>query len=142
MIANGPRIREQILALLGRLYGPSAEAKQALWLVDSQGLVHDQRTTPEPFKQKYAQAMERTSNWQVADKSRITFADVVRNVHPTILIGTSAQPGAFTEEIVREMAAHCERPVIFPLQERQNLFSNFTSVCSHLGETICSGLSI
>jgi malate dehydrogenase (oxaloacetate-decarboxylating) len=41
--------------------------------------------------------------------------DVIRNVKPSILIGTSAQPGAFTEEIIREMAKHVERPVIFPL---------------------------
>src|SRR5437667_67236 len=34
-----------------------------------------------------------------------------------------------------------KRPVIFSRQERQNLFSNLTSVYSHLGETIWSGLS-
>lgn len=39
----------------------------------------------------------------------------MRNVHPTILIGCSAQTGAFTEEIVKTMAAHCDRPVIMPL---------------------------
>jgi len=108
-------ICDQIVAAMVSEGVAADQAKQALWLVDSQGLVHDRRTTSEPFKQKYAQAMERTSDWQVADKARITFADVVRNVHPTVLLGTSAQPGAFTEEIVREMAAHCERPVIFPL---------------------------
>ena len=43
------------------------------------------------------------------------FFDVVRNVKPTILIGTSGQRGAFSEDIVREMAKHAERPVIFPL---------------------------
>ncbi len=91
------------------------EARARLWLVDSQGLVQTGRTKVEPFKQKYAQPRESTLDWKINDPSRLTFGDVVRNVRPTILIGTSAQPGAFTEEIVREMAKHVERPVIFPL---------------------------
>jgi malate dehydrogenase (oxaloacetate-decarboxylating) len=41
--------------------------------------------------------------------------DVIRHVQPTVLIGVSGQAGAFTEEAVREMARHVERPVIFPL---------------------------
>jgi malate dehydrogenase (oxaloacetate-decarboxylating) len=91
----------------------AAHAK--LWLVDSQGLVLTGRTKVEPFKQKYAHAIEETRNWKVDDPSQLNFGDVIKNVQPTILIGTSAQPGAFTEEIVREMAKHVERPVIFPL---------------------------
>jgi malate dehydrogenase (oxaloacetate-decarboxylating) len=45
----------------------------------------------------------------------LSFLDVVKSVHPTILIGTSGQPGAFNEQLVREMAKHVVRPVIFPL---------------------------
>ncbi len=107
-------ISDQIIAAMGTEGVPAEEAKKSLWLVDSQGLVHDQRKL-DAFKQKYAQPFNRTSTWKLDDSTRIAFADVVRNVQPTILIGTSAQPGAFTEEIVRDMAAHTERPIIFPL---------------------------
>ncbi len=107
-------ISDQIVAAIGMEGVDRDEAKKSIWLVDSQGLVHDQRKLDQ-FKQKYAQSFERTSGWKLDDPSRITFADVVRNVHPTILIGTSAQPGAFTEQVVRDMATHTERPIIFPL---------------------------
>ena len=91
------------------------EACAAIWLLDSQGLVHSKRTGLESFKQKYAKPMELTAGWNLDAPGKFELADVVRNIHPTILIGTSAQPGTFTEEIVREMAKHTERPVIFPL---------------------------
>ena len=46
---------------------------------------------------------------------------IVKAVHPTILIGTSTQPGTFTESIIKEMAAHTERPIIFPLSNPTKL---------------------
>lgn len=91
------------------------EARARLWLVDSQGLVHTGRTALGPFKQKYARAIEETRDWTLGDLRPLGFSEVIQNVQPTILIGTSAQPGAFTEQIVSEMAKHVERPVIFPL---------------------------
>jgi malate dehydrogenase (oxaloacetate-decarboxylating) len=53
--------------------------------------------------------------WKLTGSGAISLLDVVRNAKVTVLVGVSAQPGSFTEEIVREMASHTERPVIFPL---------------------------
>lgn len=108
-------ICDQVMAAMAGDGVPTEAAKRSLWLVDSQGLVHDRRAKKEPFKEKYEQPFERLADWQIVDSSRIAFQEVVANVKPTILIGTSAQPGAFTEDIVREMAKHVERPIIFPL---------------------------
>ena len=108
-------ISDQIVAAMASHGVPAEAAKRSLWLVDSQGLVHDRRARKEPFKEKYEQPFERLADWQIVDSSRIAFHEVVSHVKPTILIGTSAQPGAFTEDIVREMAKHVERPIIFPL---------------------------
>jgi malate dehydrogenase (oxaloacetate-decarboxylating) len=109
-------ICDQIVAALVQEGLAEQEAKQLLWLVDSKGLVHSGRSNLESAKEKYAQPVERLEG------SASSFADVVKHVHPTVLIGTSGQRGAFTEEIVREMAKHVVRPVIFPL-------SNPTSKC-------------
>jgi len=108
-------ISDQIVSAMMSEGLTQREARSAIWLVDSHGLVHTGRRGLEPFKQKYAQDTTRVSDWQSADPDRITLLDVIRNVKPSILIGTSAQPCAFTEELIREMAKHVERPVIFPL---------------------------
>jgi malate dehydrogenase (oxaloacetate-decarboxylating) len=46
---------------------------------------------------------------------------VVKQVKPHVLIGTSTQAGAFTEEIVQEMSKHIDRPMIFPLSNPTEL---------------------
>jgi malate dehydrogenase (oxaloacetate-decarboxylating) len=55
------------------------------------------------------------AEWKLSGTGAVSLLDVVRNAGVTILLGVSAQTGAFTEEIVREMASHTERPIIFPL---------------------------
>jgi malate dehydrogenase (oxaloacetate-decarboxylating) len=64
------------------------------------------------------------AGWTVGNRG-IGLAEVVSRVHPTILIGTSTHSGAFTEAIVKDMAAHTDRPIIMPL-------SNPTSKCEAL----------
>ena len=105
-------ICDQILAAILQEGYSEPDAKEKLWLVDSKGLVHTGRTNLEDSKRKYARPTERMGS---IDPAGFSFFDVVKNVRPTILIGTSGQHGAFNEDVVREMAAHVERPVIFPL---------------------------
>lgn len=113
--ASAIGICDQIVAAMVSEGATRETARQSLWLVDSKGLVHDSRTDLDPFKKKYAQPRRSTDGWKLDDSSQLTFMDVVRNVLPTVLIGTSAQPGAFTEKIVAEIARNTARPVIFPL---------------------------
>jgi malate dehydrogenase (oxaloacetate-decarboxylating) len=108
-------ISDQVVAASIQAGYSKLDARKAIWLVDSKGLVHSGRKGLEIAKQKYAQPIERMAEWKLSDATKFTLTDVVKNVHPTILIGTSAQPGAFSESIVREMAKHVALPVIFPL---------------------------
>jgi malate dehydrogenase (oxaloacetate-decarboxylating) len=55
------------------------------------------------------------AGWRVEGGEDVTLLDVVRNAKVTVLVGVSAQAGAFTEEIVREMATHAQKPIVFPL---------------------------
>ena len=64
--------------------------------------------------------MRKRSEFENADELTNLEA-VVKAVHPTVMIGTSTQPGTFTESIVKEMAAHTKRPVIFPLSNPTRL---------------------
>jgi malate dehydrogenase (oxaloacetate-decarboxylating) len=56
-----------------------------------------------------------TAGWQLGGGQDVTLLDVVRNAKVTVLVGVSAQAGVFTEAVVREMARHAERPIVFPL---------------------------
>ena len=93
------------------------QARQHFYLVDKQGLLFADTPdlTPEQ-KQFTRQRHEFAHPEQLTD-----LLSVVQAVHPTILVGTSTQAGAFTQEVVTEMAAHTARPIIFPLSNPTKL---------------------
>jgi len=91
-----------------------AEAKSRFYLVDRDGLLVEGMSL-QPFQAPFAQQRAALSSWTLAAPDRIGLGDVVVNARPTVLIGTSGQPHAFDEAVVRAMADRVRRPVIFPL---------------------------
>ncbi|QDT29792.1 NAD-dependent malic enzyme [Gimesia panareensis] len=92
-----------------------AEAKARFYVIDRDGLLHSGRSDLDELHQQLAQSPENLEGWDCDTSGAVSFADVVRNAKPGVLVGATGQTGAFTEEIIREMASHVEHPVIFPL---------------------------
>jgi malate dehydrogenase (oxaloacetate-decarboxylating) len=91
-----------------------AEARSHFYAIDRYGLVTEHGKDVRPEQLPYARKEQEVQEWKQLN-GEISLLDVVRHARPTVLIGVSGQPGAFTKEVVREMAKYAERPVIFPL---------------------------
>src|SRR6202171_3808404 len=89
------------------------DASARIWVVDVQGLLTDDRTDLSEEQRKFAQPANRVGDWGLSGPAQL--ADVVHHVDVGVLLGLSTAAGAFTEEIVRELARKTERPIIFPL---------------------------
>lgn len=90
------------------------EARNRFYAIDRYGLVTEDGKDVRPEQLHYARKEQEVKGWKQIN-GEITLLDVVRRAKPTVLIGVSGQRGAFTEQVVREMARYSERPVIFPL---------------------------
>ncbi|MCH5465537.1 malolactic enzyme [Levilactobacillus tujiorum] len=113
----GMGIANQILDELKRAGLSEDEARKHFYAVDKQGLLFND--TPDLTAAQKPFTRDRAEFDNADDLTNL--AAVVKTVHPTVLIGTSTQPGTFTEDIVKDMAAHTERPIIFPLSNPTKL---------------------
>jgi malic enzyme len=92
-----------------------AKIHAAQVFVDSQGLLHQGAPINDPHKRPFALDDAAMARYGFSHEAKYELLEVVRRVRPTVLIGTTAQPGSFTEPIVREMARHVQRPIVLPL---------------------------
>jgi malic enzyme len=90
-------------------------AQRAIAAFDSQGLLHEGGEIEEPFKREFAMSKRSLEHYGIDASANPTPVEVIRAFRPTILVGATAQPGAFTREMIEEMARHVKRPVILPL---------------------------
>jgi malate dehydrogenase (oxaloacetate-decarboxylating) len=88
-------------------------ARERIWVVDVSGLLTDDRTDLSGAQRAFAQPAGRVACWGLSGPAQL--ADVVHHVDVGVLLGLSTAAGAFTEDIVRELASKTERPIIFPL---------------------------
>ncbi|MCL1039397.1 NAD-dependent malic enzyme [Shewanella submarina] len=112
----GCGIAEAIIAQMMAEGLSDKQARARIFMVDRWGLLQDNMPNLLPFQQKLAQSSDDTQDWETFSvNDNISLLDVVNNAKPTVLIGVSGAPGLFSEEIIRAMHKHCERPIVFPL---------------------------
>ena len=92
-----------------------AEARQRQIFLDSGGLVWEGRTDLENHKREVALRKDDLAALGLASPLPESLEKIIQAIHPTVLIGTTGQPGDFTPAAIRAMADHCERPIILPL---------------------------
>ncbi|MGP8077619.1 MAG: NAD-dependent malic enzyme [Thermoplasmata archaeon] len=91
------------------------DARRRFWIINRGGLLQSERSDFREGQRTYIWPWSEVGRWAKADSRRISLGEVVREVHPTILIGLSTVAGVFDEPLVREMAGAVPRPIIFPL---------------------------
>lgn len=94
-----------------------AEAAKQIYCIDKPGLLTTfQADSLTPAQRPYAKDAA-----DLKDVDTKSLEQVIDHVKPHILIGTSTQPGAFTESVVKKMTSHVDRPIIFPLSNPTRL---------------------
>ena len=128
--ASGSRLRDQTVVMLGAGSAgigvceqvvrsmladglSERDAHARIFLVDVNGLLTTDRPDLDPAQRRLAQPPTAVPGGEPGRQADLT--DVINAVRPTALIGLSTATGAFTEDVVRRMAAHAKRPIIMPL---------------------------
>jgi malic enzyme len=116
--AAGIGIARMVRAAMSADGVDAATIRRAIVTADTRGLTFLDRDELDADKREFALGNEELVSCGLGElkpSDRVDLEHIVAAVKPTIMIGTSGVPGAFTEKALREMAAHVERPVVFPL---------------------------
>ncbi|EJK44344.1 hypothetical protein THAOC_37124 [Thalassiosira oceanica] len=82
------------------------DAKKCFFVADEKGLLSKDRIDElSPEQALFARE----------EDGGLSLSEIVNKYKPTMLLGMTAVGGLFSEQLVKDMAKHCERPIIFPL---------------------------
>ena len=110
----GTGMADQIHAGMVRDGLSETEARSRIWLIDRGGLVTDDMPDLPDYQQVYARPAADVADWERGARG-IGLLEVVRRVRPTILIGTSTDHGAFTQDVIEALCVGADRPIVLPL---------------------------
>ena len=127
----GCGIAEQIVAHMVEDGISRKQALSQIYLTSSKGLVTEDMEGLRDFQQDFAKPRNLVADWDANEKGQISLLELVKQTKPTIVIGVSGQPGLISEEVVKSMYAHCDKPIVLPL-------SNPTSRVEALPEDVIS----
>ena len=119
--AAGTGIARLVGEQMRREGAAASEVRAAIATLDSNGLVYEGRVPLDDDKRESALGPAELRRYGFEPGGRYDLEQVIARVKPTILIGTSGVPGAFTEVAIREMAKHTRTPLIFPLSNPTSL---------------------
>jgi malic enzyme len=114
--AAGIGIARQLREALRQAGLQRDELTRSIAVLDSRGLLFEGREfhAADAYKREFAWPEGMLQSEGLTEETAAGLTGVVEALKPSVLIGTSGQPGTFTEDIIRSMASHCERPIIFP----------------------------
>ena len=110
----GCGIAEQIITQMISEGISPLEARSQVYMVDRFGLLTQGMDDLRDFQQKLVQSKVNVESWQI-DSEYASLLEVMHGAKPDVLIGVSGQAGLFSEEIIKAMKSHCNKPIIFPL---------------------------
>lgn len=110
----GCGIAEQLIAHMQQEGLSEQQARSQIFMIGRNGLITESSERLTPAQAKLTQSNQQIEPWQTQTQQP-NLTEVVINAQPTVLIGVSGQPGLFTRELITQMQAHCEQPIIFPL---------------------------
>lgn len=113
--AAGVGIASLMAAAMAEETDDESSAAATQFVLDSHGLLYEGRPVGDAHKRHFALSKDALAQYGFTDRGEHHLLEVIDKVQPTVLIGTTAQPGIFSEDVLRETSKHVERPIILPL---------------------------
>ncbi|MDX9789077.1 MAG: oxaloacetate-decarboxylating malate dehydrogenase [Desulfobacterales bacterium] len=127
--AGGVGIAEQIYAGLIKEGCSYLSAREKIFILDSHGVVFNDRKNLEGYKRRFAKPLDMAASWGLAHSANFSLADLIDHVPVTVLIGVCGVKSSFQKNHIEKMLTYTDRPIVFPL-------SNPTGNCEAIPDDV------